>query len=73
MVEAIPIIKRKPRIKIKTTVVNNCSICNKSCILRTCVECMVTKESKDPKLYELWMDCQNNFEKWQENKHIKFI
>ena len=73
MVKEIPIIKRKVRSKIKTTVVSNCSLCNKSCILRTCAQCIITKQIKDPKLYDLYMDCQNNFEKWQEKKQIKVI
>ncbi len=72
MVKEIPIIKKK-RNKVKTTVVNNCSRCRKSCILRTCVECMVTKEIKDPKLYDLWMDCRNNFEVWKNKKIYKVI
>ena len=67
-------IKKKKRIKKQFNGnINNCSLCRKSCILNVCVECMVTKQIKDPKLYDIYMDCQNNFDKWQNKKYIKEI
>ena len=68
----IPIVKRKRERTKFSGNINNCSKCKRACILRVCIECVITKEIKDPKLYEIYMDCKNNFDKWENENNTKF-
>ena len=67
-VTKIPIVKRTI-VKSKFREIHQCSTCNGTTLLRTCVKCII-KELKDQELYDKYVDCKHNFNNWKNKSTV---